>query len=59
MPGGTSRRALTGFEFEQFFGDAALTSFEIDLFGRLRSQGQAAFERYLATEEGRARRGSR
>jgi len=28
-------------------------SWEIDLFGRIRSQKQAAFARYLATEEGR------
>jgi outer membrane protein TolC len=41
-----------GFEFGQFSAQAALTSFEIDLFGRLKSQSQAAFERYLATEEG-------
>jgi outer membrane protein, multidrug efflux system len=43
----------SGFEFEQFAAQAALTSFEIDLFGRLRSLSQAAFERYLATDEGR------
>lgn len=30
--------------------DIGLTSFEIDLFGRLRSLGRAAQERYLATE---------
>ncbi|BAK65426.1 efflux pump outer membrane protein [Sphingobium sp. SYK-6] len=43
----------SGFEFEQYTASAALTSFEIDLFGRLRSQSQAAFERYLASDEGR------
>lgn len=43
----------TGFEFGQFSANAALTSFEIDLFGRLKSQSQAAFERYLASDEGR------
>ena len=37
---------------EQYSANAALTSFEIDLFGRLRSQSQVAFERYLATSEG-------
>lgn len=42
-----------GSEFGQFTAQAALTSFEIDLFGRLRSLSQAAFERYLATDEGR------
>lgn len=42
-----------GYEFSQFSANAALTSFEIDLFGRLRSQSEAAFERYLATDEGR------
>ncbi|MCW2361454.1 MULTISPECIES: efflux transporter outer membrane subunit [Sphingobium] len=42
-----------GAEFSQFSANAALTSFEIDLFGRLRSQSEAAFERYLATDEGR------
>lgn len=51
-PGGTPA-GPSGFEFEQFSANAALTSFEIDLFGRLRSQSQAAFERYLGTEEGR------
>lgn len=45
--------APTGIEFGQFNASAALTTFEIDLFGRLRSQSQAAFERYLASDEGR------
>ncbi len=45
--------APAGAEFGQFTASAALTSFEIDLFGRLRSQTQSAFERYLGTEEGR------
>jgi multidrug efflux system outer membrane protein len=56
----TSAAAVTGggatpggVEFEQYTASAALTSFEIDLFGRLRSQSQAAFERYLASDEGR------
>jgi NodT family efflux transporter outer membrane factor (OMF) lipoprotein len=43
----------SGIEFGQFTANAALTSFELDLFGRLRSQSQAAFERYLASDEGR------
>lgn len=45
--------ASSGIEFGQYSANAALTSFEIDLFGRLRSQSQAAFERYLASDEGR------
>ena len=51
-PGGGAP-AGAGFEFGQFSANAALTSFEIDLFGRLRSLSQAAFERYLASDEGR------
>lgn len=43
----------SGFEVGQFSAQAALSAFEIDLFGRLRSQSQAAFERYLASDEGR------
>jgi outer membrane protein TolC len=38
--------------FGQFTAQAALTSFEIDLFGRLRAQNAAANERYLASREG-------
>jgi NodT family efflux transporter outer membrane factor (OMF) lipoprotein len=52
IPGGGGDTP-SGFEFEQFSAQAALTSFEIDLFGRLRSQSQAAFQRYLASDEGR------
>jgi multidrug efflux system outer membrane protein len=52
LPDATSQTGA-GYEFSQFSANAALTSFEIDLFGRLRSQSEAAFERYLATEEGR------
>lgn len=50
---GGGANAPSGFEFGQYSANAALTSFEIDLFGRLRSQSQAAFERYLASDEGR------
>ena len=46
--------AGSGAEFGQFSANAALTNFEIDLFGRLRSQSQAAFERYLASDAGRS-----
>jgi NodT family efflux transporter outer membrane factor (OMF) lipoprotein len=49
LPEGTP----SGIEFGQYSANAALTTFEIDLFGRLRSQSQAAFERYLASDEGR------
>lgn len=48
-PGG----GATGFEFGQFSAQAALTSFEIDLFGRLRAMNEAAFHRWLATVEAR------
>ncbi|WP_165322464.1 efflux transporter outer membrane subunit [Rhizorhabdus phycosphaerae] len=49
----TDPNAPSGFEFQQYSANAALTSFELDLFGKLRWQSQAAFERYLATDEGR------
>ncbi|WP_068087808.1 efflux transporter outer membrane subunit [Novosphingobium rosa] len=42
----------SGFEYGQWNGQVALSAFELDLFGRLKSQSQAAFERYLATAEG-------
>ncbi len=45
---GSEPGALT----EQYSAGVVLTSFEIDLFGRLRSLSQGAFERYLATREG-------
>ncbi|WP_242417724.1 efflux transporter outer membrane subunit [Sphingomonas panni] len=48
-PGG----GATGFEFGQFSAQAALTSFEIDLFGRLRAMNEAAFHRWLASVEAR------
>ena len=37
----------------QFTAGVAMSAFEIDLFGRLRSLSDAAFARYLATEQGR------
>lgn len=52
-PGSTPPMGNGGIEFGQFSANVALTSFEIDLFGRLRSQSQAAFARYLASDEGR------
>ncbi|WP_345907705.1 efflux transporter outer membrane subunit, partial [Sphingomonas sp. UBA4815] len=48
-PGSEAR----GFEFGQFSAQAALTSFEIDLFGRLRAMNEAAFHRWLASVEAR------
>jgi outer membrane protein TolC len=42
----------SGVEYGQWGGQAALSAFEVDLFGRLKSLSQAAFERYLATAEG-------
>lgn len=50
---GSGQSGADGFEVGQFSAQAALSAFEIDLFGRLRSQSQAAFERYLASAEGR------
>ncbi|BAV64418.1 efflux transporter outer membrane subunit [Sphingobium cloacae] len=41
-----------GFEFGQFTAQAVLSSFEIDLFGRLRALNDAALHRYLASMEG-------
>jgi len=38
---------------EQIGVGLGLSAFEIDLFGRIRSLSEAAFARYLATEEGR------
>jgi len=52
-PGMGSGTAPTGFTFGQFTAQAALTSFEIDLFGRLRALNEAAFHRWLASVEAR------
>ena len=49
----TAGGGFGGFRYDQFSGQIALTSFEIDLFGRLRAQSRAAFDRYLASEAGR------
>jgi multidrug efflux system outer membrane protein len=45
------RRATTT---RYFSADLAVTSFEIDLFGRLRSLEEQALEKFLATDEARA-----
>ena len=49
---GTGQAASAGASSGQFTLQAALTSFEIDLFGRLRAQNAAATERYLGSREG-------
>jgi len=49
----TAGGGFGGFRYDQFTGQVALTSFELDLFGRLRAQSRAAFDRYLASEAGR------
>ncbi|KPF55746.1 multidrug efflux system outer membrane protein [Novosphingobium capsulatum] len=40
-------------DIQYFTGNVGLSSFEIDLFGRLRNLSKAAQEQYLASEEGR------
>lgn len=51
-PGGEVDAGQTRAFSGQFTLQAALTSFEIDLFGRLRAQNAAATERFLASHEG-------
>lgn len=48
-PGG----GAIGFEFGQVAAQAALTSFELDLFGRVRAMNAAALQRWLASVEAR------
>jgi NodT family efflux transporter outer membrane factor (OMF) lipoprotein len=43
----------TGVEFGQFTAQSVLTSFEIDLFGRVRAMNEAAFQRWLASVDAR------
>lgn len=38
---------------DNFLVQAGASAYEIDLFGRLRNQSEAAFQTYLATDEGR------
>ena len=47
------RQRMTAATQNQFTAGVAMSAFEIDLFGRLRSLSDAAFARYLATEQGR------
>ncbi len=57
VAGGTRQRAQNAAGGaalqEQFTAGVTMSAFEIDLFGRLRSLSDAAFARYLATEQGR------
>ncbi|MDO7836259.1 efflux transporter outer membrane subunit [Sphingobium sp. HBC34] len=49
---GLNNAPSSGVTFGQITAQAALTSFEVDLFGRLRAQNTAATERYLASRAG-------
>lgn len=49
---GTNQAARAGASSGEFSLQAALTSFEIDLIGRLRAESSAATERYLSSREG-------
>ena len=51
--GGTRQTMVDAGVQNQFTAGVALSAFEIDLFGRLRSLSDAAFARYLASEQGR------
>lgn len=53
VAGGTRQRTQAAAAQNQFTAGVAMSAFEIDLFGRLRSLSDAAFARYLATEQGR------
>lgn len=52
-PGTGTGTAPTRYTFGQFSAQTALSSFEIDLFGRLRALNEAAFHRWLASTETR------
>ncbi|PWC33355.1 efflux transporter outer membrane subunit [Azospirillum sp. TSO35-2] len=49
---GSGQEGTGGTVSNQFTVQAGLASFEIDLFGRLASLSEAAFQRYLSSEEG-------
>lgn len=56
MPADVSSTGQDGIQ-TQYQAGGALSSFELDLFGRVRSMSQSALQEYLATEEaGRAAR---
>ena len=50
--GGVRQRGADAVTQNQFTAGIAMSAFEIDLFGRLRSLSDAAFARYLATQQG-------
>lgn len=52
-PTGKAASAQPAELTQQFSASIGLSAFELDLFGRARSLSDAAFARYLATEEGR------
>lgn len=45
--------APSGYDLNFYDASVAATSYEIDLFGKIRSLTKASFEQYLATEEAR------
>ena len=47
-----SNSGNSGVALSQFTAQLAITSFELDLFGRLRAQNAATIERYLGSREG-------
>lgn len=51
--GNSGGQQTSSFQYGQYGVNAALSSYEIDLFGRLRALSSAASERYLASEENR------
>ena len=50
--GGMRQRGADGAVQNTYTAGIAMSAFEIDLFGRLRSLSDAAFARYLATQQG-------
>jgi len=48
----TQERSLAQGRSETYAANLGLTAFELDVFGRLRAQSSAAYERYLASETG-------
>lgn len=51
--GNSGGQQTSSFQYGQYGVNATLSSYEIDLFGRLRALSRAASERYLASEESR------
>ena len=52
--GGSSTNGIpTAIEYKEFAANVGITSYEIDLFGRIRSLRRQALETYLATDAGR------